>query len=406
MALALAHCILKEDLYDRASCNGAAGFQEFAAALGAFDLPGAVQKIGAPAGRIQELARLLASRRFVCIGPRRRFEDQWAIAILNALLGNINKPGGWVPVPEVGLQVSNGETRQNAEILPDLILRNSGSAQESRIETIVLIGANPAFVSPSPGRWRRAFETVSNVACVSAFMDETAALGSLVLPLALPAESFETYLQRQAADGAMKARRVEPAGVPPADVISPEDLVFELARRLDLNGESGFPWRDSGEAAASLRPRVPETKTFGFRSLVWTPPVFSGDGYHLLFETPGTLPRMEGGHLPYLLTTVGPHLREWWTTWVEVNPETMKQLGLRDRDFVMLESQAGTIRARVKLFAGVPPGALGVPLGAGHNSGTFAQIEGGNPAELISFRVDELTGVPLWDFQKVRIRKV
>ena len=115
---------------------------------------------------------------------------------------------------------------------------------------------------------------------------------------------------------------------------------------------------------------------------------------------------MEGGHLPYLLTTVGPHLREWWTTWVEVNPETADHLGLRDRDLVMLESEAGVIRARAKLFAGIPPGALGVPLGVGHNSGTFAQIEGGNPAELVSFRADELTGVPLWDFQKVRIQKV
>lgn len=404
VALALAHCVLKEGRYDHASCDGADGFQEFAAALRAFDLPGAVQEIGAPARRIEELARLLTSRQFVCIGPRRRFEDQWAVTLLNALLGRINKPGGWVPVPDVGLRELDSGAAQNAEILPDLIVRNDGAAPEGRIDTIVLVGANPAFVSPSPQRWHKAFEAVSNVVCVSTFLDETAALGDFVLPLALPAERSETYLHARLADGAVQPMRVEPARIPPAGVFSPEDLVFELARRLGLVGDA-FPWRDSREAAASVSTREPNPKAFGFRSPAWTPPVFSGDGYHLLFETPGTLPRMEGGHLPYLLTTVGPHLREWWTTWVEVNPETAAHLGLRDRDLVTLESEAGAIRARVRLFAGVGSGALGVPLGLGHKSGTFAQIEGGNPAELVAFRTDELAAVPLWDFQKVRIRK-
>lgn len=54
------------------------------------------------------------------------------------------------------------------------------------------------------------------------------------------------------------------------------------------------------------------------------------------------------------MTTVGPHLREWWTTWVEVNPETAHRLHLHDKDEVIVESKAGAIRARVKTFPGVP----------------------------------------------------
>ncbi|MDA2933092.1 hypothetical protein MYX82_01980 [Acidobacteria bacterium AH-259-D05] len=88
-----------------------------------------------------------------------------------------------------------------------------------------------------------------------------------------------------------------------------------------------------------------------------------------------------------------------------MNPKTAQQLGLRDRDLVVVESEIGAIPARVKLFAGVSPDSVCLPLGLGHRIGTFAQMEGGNPIELLRFRHDSATGVPLWNLEKVGLRK-
>jgi anaerobic selenocysteine-containing dehydrogenase len=282
----------------------------------------------------------------------------------------------------------------------------------NEVEVVVLVGVNPAFSSPSPSRWQKALKKARHVVCLTHFLDETSEFADLLLPLALPVEREEIYIE---ADGEQAApRKVEPATSPPPEVFSPAELAFELAQRLGI--QTAFQYISLEEAADNLRLHLPSTFSFRFSndSAFRLPPsAFSlseGD-FHLLLEAPFALARAEGARFPYLITTLAPHLREWWTTWMEINPETAKRLGIHDKEEVIVEAGAvhespiGSIQVRARLFEGVPPDAICLPLGMGHKLGQFAQIEGGNPMELIEYKRDATTGIPLWNFQKVRIKK-
>ncbi|MDA2933091.1 molybdopterin-dependent oxidoreductase [Acidobacteria bacterium AH-259-D05] len=300
VALGIAHLMLKEGAYDHSACEQGEGFETFSAVLSDLDLSNCEQKTGVSRRRMREAAHQLVFRSFLCLGPRGRLEDQWPIMALNALLGRIGKSGGWIPLPEVSLPASNTSTPNNAEEIPERVLRDGG------IDTLVIIGANPVFTSPAPSRWRQALARIPNVIYVGSCLDETSSLADLVLPLALPAERSETYVDSDDR-GVVTSRRFQAALAPPAGVISPEDLVFDLVHRLGDRVGPDFPWRTWEEAVASLVVRTPAPQPFRFPTQPdWTSPAFGRGDYHLLFETPGTLPRMEGAHLPYLLTTVGP----------------------------------------------------------------------------------------------------
>ncbi|MCS6860838.1 MAG: molybdopterin-dependent oxidoreductase [Abditibacteriales bacterium] len=408
VALMLAHLLVQER--SGAQWNSIKSIEPLTAALERFDLTDAERKTGVSVRRLREVAKMITSRggaslpapqSVLCLGGRGRLPDQWAIVALNALLGNIGKEtGGLTPLPDMTFASTVGGAGRDAPPLrhvEDLIARGRD------VETFILVGVNPAFTSPAPARWRDALKRVKNVVCLTSLMDETAMFADIVLPLAMPAEREDAYLTN-----ATGTPEVVQAALPtPTGVVSPATLALELAQRLNVPREV-FPWNTLAEAAKDVTIRQPPNDALRMthQAIDWTPPKFRDGTFHLLLETPVTLPRAEGAHLPYLLTTVGPHLREWWTTWVEVNPETAHRLHLHDKDEVIVESQAGAIRARVKTFPGVPPDAVCLPLGLGHRLGAFAQQEGGNPAELVELQQDEQTRVPLWDAQKVNIRRV
>lgn len=413
VALMLAHLLIKER--SGTQWNEVESTEPLIATLEKFDLTDAERKTGVSIRRLREVAAIItgsggaslpAPQSVLCLGGRGRLQDQWAIVALNALLGNIGaETGGLAPVPRVeglGLRVNDSSGGNHPSPLTPQPLTVEDLPQARDIETLFLVGVNPAFSSPAPARWRDALNRVKNVICLTSLRDETAMFADLVLPLAMPAEREDACLTNAGTPEIM-----QPALPTPAEMISPATLAFELAERLNVANDA-FPWKTLAEAAKGVVIRQPTVSVLRLPPSVvdWTPPQFRDGSFHLLLETPVTLPRAEGAHLPYLLTTVGPHLRAWWTTWVEVNPETARRLRLHDQDEVLVESKAGAIRARVKTFPGVPPDAVCMALGLGHRIGTFAQKEGGNPAELVEWQQDEQTRVPLWNAQKVNIRRV
>jgi len=117
------------------------------------------------------------------------------------------------------------------------------------------------------------------------------------------------------------------------------------------------------------------------------------------------LPRESGDPLvrPYRLSTFRvPELRDgqlanyqtmmeasghWseaiWETWVELNPRTAAQAGVRNGDRVRLVSDRAAIEAVARLTEGIAPGVVAVPLGMGHEVGTTAAGIGANPNSLL-----------------------
>jgi anaerobic selenocysteine-containing dehydrogenase len=91
---------------------------------------------------------------------------------------------------------------------------------------------------------------------------------------------------------------------------------------------------------------------------------------------------------------------------VEINPETAKELGIADKDWVWIESPKGKIKARAKLYKGAMPDVVSIPLGEGHRSGgRWSKGLGENPYRFIGGDLDPLTGYPISDTCRVKIYK-
>ena len=70
-----------------------------------------------------------------------------------------------------------------------------------------------------------------------------------------------------------------------------------------------------------------------------------------------------GANMPLYQETLGFQFELKWKTWVEINPETAKELEIRDQDFVWVESPYGKIKAVAKIFPGLALNVVAMPLG-------------------------------------------
>lgn len=115
--------------------------------------------------------------------------------------------------------------------------------------------------------------------------------------------------------------------------------------------------------------------------------------FHLVHYKLMTTAEGRGGNQPYLQEIFGPHLKEKWDSWVEINPDTARALGIRDGEPVWVESIAGRMRTKARLFPGTPPRCIQIPYGQGHRAyGRWAERRGINPNELMMREYDYLGG--------------
>lgn len=90
-----------------------------------------------------------------------------------------------------------------------------------------------------------------------------------------------------------------------------------------------------------------------------------------------------GAELPYLQQIAGQHLHAHWESWLEMNPETAAELGLEDGQQVWVESARKRARVRLRLYAGVRPQVVHLPLGYGRTQGSSWACRGVNPMDLL-----------------------
>jgi anaerobic selenocysteine-containing dehydrogenase len=79
-------------------------------------------------------------------------------------------------------------------------------------------------------------------------------------------------------------------------------------------------------------------------------------------------PYSYNANLPTLQEISGMTVREKWNSWVEMNPESAHELGLKDDDQVIIESSFGQIQTKLKLVAAVSPYVVNLPHNQGHTA--------------------------------------
>jgi len=100
-----------------------------------------------------------------------------------------------------------------------------------------------------------------------------------------------------------------------------------------------------------------------------------------------------GANQPFLQEIFGPHLKEKWDSWVEINPETAGGMGIKDGDLIWVESKAGKLKAKARLFPGAHPNCVHIPYGQGHKAyGRWAKGRGINPNDILVREYDYLGG--------------
>ena len=91
-------------------------------------------------------------------------------------------------------------------------------------------------------------------------------------------------------------------------------------------------------------------------------------------------------------------------SWVEMNPATAKEMGLREGDLVDIESEQGSIHAPVYVYPAIMPDVIAMPIGQGHSEyGRYAKDRGANPIEILGLQTDKRSGSLAWSATRVKV---
>lgn len=115
--------------------------------------------------------------------------------------------------------------------------------------------------------------------------------------------------------------------------------------------------------------------------------------FHLIHYKRMAAAEGRGANQPYLQETAAPNLHERWGSWIEIHPETARTIGIEDGDTVWVESMAGKVKTKARLFPGTHPKCVHIPYGQGHRAyGRWAEGRGMNPNDLMVREYDYLGG--------------
>jgi anaerobic selenocysteine-containing dehydrogenase len=129
--------------------------------------------------------------------------------------------------------------------------------------------------------------------------------------------------------------------------------------------------------------------------------------FHLIHYKLMTTAEGRGANQPFLQEIFGPHMKEKWDSWVEINPETAQKMGIKDGDLVWVESRGGKLKSKARLFPGTHPNCIHIPYGQGHKAyGHWAKGRGINPNDILVREYDYLGGFVSYFSTRVNVYKV
>ena len=258
------------------------------------------------------------------------------------------------------------------------------------VKMLYLLSTNPISTRANAQEVYRALEAVDFLAVSDFFITPTAALADIVLPAAtwLEMDYIADFWKRHGY--IIPRRKVVQIG----ECKSDQEMLNDLANRMGLGDHwwpdfeqgldfilepTGFTWKQFKEMDY-IRGEVKYQKyrTEGFstptRKLELYSTVLEKMGYdplpqfHEALDSPYSSPELfkeypyilvTGRRIPVFFCSEGrqiPCLRQRHPDpTVEIHPETAEKLGIKQGDWVTIESPRGKVRQRAKLFAGMDP---------------------------------------------------
>jgi molybdopterin-containing oxidoreductase family iron-sulfur binding subunit len=274
-------------------------------------------------------------------------------------------------------------------------------------DLLLLNNVDPTFTLPKNSGVKQALENKNLfVVCFSNFMNETAEMADLVLPVQMPLETWDEYGGKQPivstlqpAMGKMtKASNLGDVmlyagfeGSPPPKKYK-DYLVANLAEMHGIADE--LQWIETlqkgGNFGLTVEPdnnrKEPHPKDLA-DLLTKNPQAPKSD---LTFTAMPSIRFYDGrgANKPWLCEIPDPLSRIAWQTPIILNPKTAGAKGINQEDIIELQTEFGKLEATVYVSELVNPGLAVMSIGQGHKSyGRYAKDAGVNPLQLLSANV-------------------
>ena len=446
LALGMARIILERGWYHRSIADTA---EEWLAALPEFTVKKVSRETGVAAEEIEAVAKEFAHAKAplaLCGGAATAQTsgtiNAFAANILNYLTGNIGKDGG-VKFPSLSQPEGLIEQTASHQRLRDLF----DAMGDEKIDAVFLRGVNPLYDQPSAYGLSDKLAKVPLVVSVTSFLDETAQAATLVLPESSYLESWGDYVAPL--DGGRASITIsQPVVEPVHKTKTLGDILLSVALRLGgetaaalpfpgflaylksswnglyenalKSGVSSAPdftafWESSvaqgglwnKEAKYSMPSKLPSAKELKEALKTGKTHESEGEFEFSLLPYPSTaLYDGRGANQPWLQQLPEPLVTATWGTWAEINPETAKELGVKEGDLLTIETRTGQIKAPAYIFHGLEPKTIAVPIGQGHKAyGRYAKDRGQNVLRALRPAQDSYSGALAWASTKVKITK-
>jgi molybdopterin-containing oxidoreductase family iron-sulfur binding subunit len=407
LALAMANIILSERSSAPADANALRG------TLAAHTAERAAQATGIPAEAVTRLAREFASAQPSLavaggIGSQHRgaVELCAAVNILNYIAGNVGQ------TVHFGARLDHGDGHVALAAL-------QAAMDAGQVQVLIIHEANPVYTLPKSSKFAEALAKVPFKVSTSSFYDETSALCDLLLPNhhalerwddVTPRAGVRSLIQpvmepvfRTRATGDVLLAVAKAVGGPLASFTAPN---FEAHLRSAW-GLADEAWREALRRGGTFTEAATATVSLAAGGQAAADiPQFEGEGEFTLLAYPHSFYHDgRGANRPWLLENPDPISKRTWQSWVEIHPETAKEIDIRDGEHLRLVTASGSVEVPVYLYGGVRRDVLAIPLGLGHTEyGEWATGRGVNPLDLLGW--DAAQPFVSYGGTRVRVEKV
>ena len=355
-----------------------------------------------------------------------------AILALNALLNNYGKTVFVSPLsPNQDTYHRSASPQEMAELVAKM---NSGA-----IKVLFVHGVNPVFELPKAIGFADAMKKVETVISFATFPDETALMSDYIFP---DHHGLESWGYQRITTGSTQSvlSGAQPVISPFFNTRATADLLISAAQAAGGNFATALPFKDEVEyiqnkltnlvAEAGGSFSAPEINSFSayFQqhggwwktasslkassasgalgatlTIADSKPAGEGEFFFLPFVSP--ILGEAGANKPWLQEVPDPTTTVMWNTWVEINPEKAREMGIENDDVVTITSETGSVEASVYLYPAIRPDVIAMPFGQGHTAyGQFAAGRGANPADLLGGHFNE-AGDLAFAGMKVSVKK-
>ena len=293
------------------------------------------------------------------------------------------------------------------------------------VDLLLLNNVNPVFAIPPHGGVKQALsQNRVFVVSFSNFMDETADMADLVLPVRMPLETWDEYSGNQTIVSSLqpamgKLTKASHLGDvllragfennPPAKTYK-EWLIARLAEDRGIADEAQWiqTLQQGGQFQVVIK-KAKSSKKLKPQKLanILEKKTETGES-DLAFAAMPSLRFFDGrgANKSWLCEIPDPLSRIAWQTPVIMHPDTARQQGLAQQDIVRIQSDSGALEAPVYVSETVSRSVLVMPIGQGHlDYGRYARQTGLNPIRILSAKAHRDSGGCSFSLNKVSISK-